>query len=262
MEVAEPPAPALEGRGVPISTVAVAAGTGPVVYAGDLVRLRYLRTVVNADKTEHPQRGEEAWVWTGREPDPNTDLWGQFGTPELRMALLGRRVGAKFELRVSGKYHSVTVPRYGIAGPKSPSKGRNEYIGQYAALEPVHLAGGEFAYGQPSWSLVEIVAACPADFFTRWARMRQWGFVGNLFGSAWDTSRSGDLKWTSIEAKCPAPDGEVRFMLGPIYWTEQPVVPGMLMAWEASYRSARPKGSFPDDYAFVTINGRTLPTQP
>lgn len=259
----EPPAAPLAGREVTIAMTVVAEGSGPEVKAGDLVRLRYARTTLWADKTERPQAATEAWVWTGREPDPNTELWGKFGTPELRSALIGRRVGEKFELRVPAKHQSVTVPQYAIAGPVSLRKGHNQFIGQYGAMEPKVLAGGETASEQPSWSVVEIVSACPAKFATRTGRMTQWGYVASLFGDrAWDTNRAGDLKWSAIEAKCPAPDGDVRFMLGPIYWTAEPVVPGMLMAWETTYRSQRLKASFPDDYAFVTINGRVLPTQP
>ena len=258
----EAPAPPFNGFEIRIETNVLAEGSGAQVMAGNLVHLRYTRTVIWADKTEHAGRAEEVWIWTGREPDPEMEFWGKFGTSELRTTLIGRKVGEIFELRVATKYREVTAPQYGIAGPVSPRTGSSKYIGQYAAMEPKVLAGGEFAWGQPSWSVVEILAACPAKFATRRGRMTQWGYVYNMFGTAWQTDRSGELRWSAIEAKCPAPDGEVRFMLGPIYWTGEPVVPGMLMAWESTFRSQRPKRTFPEDYAFVTINGRTLPTQP
>jgi hypothetical protein len=260
--ITEAPAPSFEGNEASIVTSVLTAGPGTQVMPGDLVHLRYTRTVLNNDKSERTQGTEEVWVWTGREPDPGMEFWGKFGSPELRTTLIGRKVGEVFELRVSSKYHEITAPKYGIAGPVSPRQGHNQFLGQYAALEPKVLAGGEFAWNQPSWSAVEILNACPANFATRQGHMTQWGFVLNLFGSAWQTDRSGALRWAAIEANCPVPDGKVRFMLGPIYWTAEPVVSGMLMAWEPSYRSARSKWIYPEDYAFVTINGHTLPTQP
>ena len=254
--ITEAPAPPFDGHEIRIGTTAVTEGSGAQVMPGDLVHLRYTRTVTWANKTEHAQRAAEVWVWTGREPDPGMEFWGKFGSPELRTTLIGRKVGEIFELRASTKYDEITAPLYGIAGPVSPRKGRSQFIGQYAAMEPKILAGGE------SWSAIEILAACPAKFATRRGRMTQWGYVFNTFGSAWETDRDGELRWSAVEAKCPPPDGEVRFMLGPIYWTEEPVVSGMLMAWQSTFRSQRPKRTFPEDYAFVTINGRTLPTQP
>jgi hypothetical protein len=258
----EAPVPPFDAHETRIGTTVLAEGSGALVKPGDLVHLRYTRTVTWDNKTEHAQRAEEVWVWTGREPDAGMELWGKFGSPELRATLIGRKVGEIFELRVSTKYHEITAPLYGIAGPVSPRKGHNQFIGQYAAMEPKILAGGELAWNQPSWSAIEILAACPAKFATRRGRMTQWGYVFNMFGSAWQTDRSGELRWSAIEANCPAPDGEVRFMLGPIYWTAEPVVSGMLMAWESTFRSQRPKRTFPEDYVFVKINGRTLPAQP
>jgi hypothetical protein len=127
-------------------------------------------------------------------------------------------------------------------------------------LELLTLAGGEFAWGQQSWSAIEILASCPAKFGTRHGHMTQEGRVFNWFGTAWDDHRSGSLKWVAIEADCPAPEGNVRFMLGPIYWREQPRVKGGLMAWESTYSGQDPKSRYPEDYAFVTIGGKTLPT--
>lgn len=259
--ITEAPAPPINGA-IPIDTKVLAEGAGASVRAGDLVHLRYTRTVAWSDKTEHADYPVEVWVWTGREPDAGMDFWGDFGSPELRTALIGRKVGERFELRVADKYNEIKAPLYGIAGPASPHQGFNEYLGQYAALEPQTLAGGEFAWSHPSWSAIEILATCPAKFATRHGSMQQWGYVANMFSSAYQTDRSGALRWSAIEAQCPAPEGAVRFMLGPIYWTAEPVVPGMLMAWQSSYRNKRPKLVFPEEYAYVTINGRTLPTQP
>ena len=50
--IAEPPSPDNVDGATPIGTELVTAGSGPAVKAGDLVRLRYWRTVIQADKTE------------------------------------------------------------------------------------------------------------------------------------------------------------------------------------------------------------------
>lgn len=260
--IAEAPAPAFPGNETGIETTVRTEGSPRPVMPGDLVYLRFTRSVTWDNKTEHAERAEEVWVWTGREPDPGMEFWGKFGSPELRTTLIGRKVGEIFELRVSTDQHEMTAPVYGIAGPNTPRKGFNQFIGQYAAVDTKTLASGGFAGDKPSSSAIEILASCPAKFATRLGRMTQWGYVFNMFGTGWQTNRSGELRWSAIEADCPAPYGKVRFMLGPIYWTAKPVVPGMLMAWESTFRSERPKQNFPDDYAFVTINGRTLPTRP
>jgi hypothetical protein len=259
--ITEPPAPSIPGHEIPIETTSIGNGPGPQVKPGDLVHLRFTRTTTNDDKTDYAQPAEEVWVWTGREPDPGMELWGKFGSPELRTTLIGRNVGDVLELRVSTRGHQIKSPVYGIAGPDTPRTGFNQFIGQYATTDQKTLAAGAFAGDHPSRSTIEILAACPAKFATRRGRMTQWGYVLSMPAASFQTDRSGDLKWSAIEAHCPA-EGDVRFMLGPIYWTPKPVVSGMLMAWESTYRSVRPKQKFPEDYAFVTINGRTLPTQP
>ena len=243
-----------------ISTTTIAQGSGIAVAAGDLVHLRYVRTGTWDDKSEHVEPARDAWIWTGREPDADMDLWGNFGSPELRHALIGRAVGERFELRVPVKYEEITSPLYGIAGPNSPRHGSSEFFGQYDALQPVTLAGGEFAWNKPSRSEIEIVNTCPARFATRLGHMTQSGHVMNMSTTGYENERNGILRWGAIEAQCPAPDGKVRFMLGPIYWTEKPWVHGMLMAWQSTYTNKHPKSAYPEDYAFVTINGRTLPT--
>ncbi|MFO1414066.1 MAG: hypothetical protein U1F10_09235 [Burkholderiales bacterium] len=254
------PAAADEREETPIVLTEVAKGTGPRVEVGDLVRLRYLRTTIDADKTPRSAtRPQEAWVWTGREPDPNQDMAGNFGSPELRIALIGQRVGDQLELRVEKRYAEIKVPRYAIAGPRSPRTGYNEFIGQYDALLAMQVAGGEFAWSQQAWSRIEIVAACPARFFTRTARMEQWGYVPGLIGTAYDTERHGVLRWSAIEGQCPPPGGKVRFMLGPIYWRAEPRVSHGLMAWQMAYEQEHSRARHPEDYAFVTIDGRTLP---
>lgn len=260
--IVEAPAPSFAGFETGIETTVRTEGSAAPIRPGDLVQLRYTRTVTWDNKTEHADRPEVVWVWTGREPDPGMEFWGKFGSPELRTTLLGRKVGEIFELRGSTDHHEITAPVYGIAGPDTPHRGFNQFIGQYATTDTKTLARGGVAGSLPSWSAVEILAACPAKFGTRRGRMTQWGYVFNMFGTAWQTNRSGELRWSAIEANCPAPNGKVRFMLGPIYWTAEPVVPGMLMAWESTFRSKRPKLIFPEEYAFVTINGRTLPTLP
>jgi hypothetical protein len=254
--IAEAPAPAFAGNETAIATTIVTEGSGAQVMPGNLVHLRYTRATTWYDKTEHEERAEEVWVWTGREPDPGMEYWGEFGSPELRTTLIGRKVGEHFQLRVASKYHGIDAPRYGIAEPLSPRKGFNQLIERSADMNSKTLAQGESG-GEPSWSAIEILAACPAKFATRLGRMTQWGYVFNMSGPSYRTDRSGELRWSAIEARCPAPDGDVHFVMGPIYWTAEPVVPGMLMAWEYTFMKHRPKKKFPEDYPFAAINGRT-----
>ena len=253
---AEPPAP---GGAQQIETRPVAAGDGAAVKTGDLVHFRFIRTVTWADGSLHAGAAQDAWIWTGSVPDEGGGIWGDYGSAELRLALVSRRVGERFVLDIPVKYQEIKTPRYGIARPQARRSGALEYMGPASSAIPLVLAGGQFAWSGRAWSEIEIIAACPARLSVRTGTMTQRGFIANMFGSNFAAERSGTLRWSAIDADCPAPAGAVRFMLGPVYYTESIAPPGMLYYWQKTYESARPKASHPAEYAYVSIGGKPNP---
>jgi hypothetical protein len=239
-----------------IAITPLGEGAGALVARGDLVHLRFTRTTTWSDGTEHANGTYEAWIWTGWEPEAGLDYWGNFGSPELRNALVGRAVGERFQLRVVTDYAEIKAPRYGVATPQSPRTGLNEVVSNPAQTTPVVLAGGKFAWNQPSRSDVEIVASCPATLSTRTGQVEQWGHHFNMFGSAYQTDRSGIIRWARLDAQCPQPEGTVRIVLGPIYWRSEPWADHALMGWQDTYLGQVPLTSHPQDYNFVSIGGR------
>jgi hypothetical protein len=186
------------------------------------------------------------------------DFWGDFGSPELRTALIGRRVGERFELKVLAPYGEIRSPLYGISVPHSPKRGLNEFIGTTRASEPSVLAGGEHAWSRASWSEITIVAGCRATLETRTGQLTQWGYHYNMFGSAYQTDRAGVLRWSRLAGRCAAPDGEVKFVLGPIYWRPEPWSNGVLMAWQSSYMGKVARSRHPEDYDYASIGGKPV----
>jgi len=238
----------------------LAAGNGAAVKVGDLVRLRYTRTVTWTDGSEHRgNAAQEAWVWTGNVPNEASGVWGDFGSPTLRLALLERRVGERFVVDMPVNYREVKAPRYGIGGPQPLRSGELDYMGLRDRAEPLVLAGGQFAWSGRSWSEVEILSACPARFSTRTGEMTQRGYLINLFGIPHDFTRRGTLRWSAIDADCPPPAGTVRFMLGPVYHTEEIAPRDRLYYWQATYESERPKWRHPAEYVYASIGGKPVP---
>lgn len=186
------------------------------------------------------------------------DFWGDFGSPELRVALVGRSVGERFELRVLSPYGEIRSPAFGIAAAQSPKRGLNEFITVSLASSPIVLAGGEHSWSRASSAVITIAGACAARLETRVGQLTQWGYHYNMFGSAYQTDRAGILRWSRIQAQCAAPDGKVKFGMRPIYWRSEPWANGSLMAWHSSYAHKVPRASHPEDYDFVSIGGKSL----
>lgn len=254
---AEAPA-TVPGAGTQIELTTLEPGAGKGVMPGDLVHLRYARTVRWDDGSEHAYSTGDAWLWTGVEPDAPLDFWGDFGSPELRAALLGHSVGERLTLRVLTPAAEIRSPAYGISAPLSPKRGLNEFIAVPRSNSPIVLAGGDHAWNQPSWSELTIAASCAATLETRAGRLTQWGYHWNMFGTAYATDRAGVLRWSRLKADCAPPEGEVTFSFGPIYWRPAPWAPGTLMAWQSSYLNKVARASHPEDYDFVRMNGRVL----
>ena len=87
---------------------------------------------------------------------------------------------------------------------------------------------------------------------------RSGGYHYNAFGSAYQTDRAGVRRWSRLEAHCPAPDRDVKFVLGPVYWRSEPWAQGTLIAWQSSYMNKIARASHPQDYDFVSIDGKPL----
>jgi len=235
-------------------TTSIAEGDGARVKAGDLVKLRIGDGRINADKTPYLQQG---WYWTGSLPEDYSHYGATW--PTILGALLVRRhVGDQFELvpQESGAY----VPPMTLTGMPPPQSNRKGF-GSITAFSGPSSAWDNFTLRK---STIEILATCPVTLSVRKGEMTQWGFILNLFGSSYPTSRRGTLYWSAIDADCPAPDGKVRFMIGPIYVsaTSGPDQGAYrnetLFNFRDAYSAERPESKYPDEYQYVVIGDKWI----
>jgi hypothetical protein len=237
-----------------ISTTPIAGGDGTVVNAGDLVKMRIGDGRRKGDGTEWAQ---EAWYWTGYLP---ADLYHYGATaPTLFGGLLvGRHVGEKFLLEPQEKdLHAIQVRLSGLAEPDTNRKGG----GQMEAFNDSSVAWDLFTLRK---STIEIVASCPVKLSIRMGQMTQWGYILNIFGMHYPSSRRGALYWSAIDAECPQPDDKVRFMIGPIYFSptsgsyQEAYQNETLYNWWNAYLAERPQAKYPDEHQHVVIGGKWI----
>jgi hypothetical protein len=235
-------------------TISIAEGDGARVKAGDLVKLRIGDGRINADKTPYLQEG---WYWTGSLPEDYNHYGATWPTP-LGALLVRRHVGDKFELVPQDA--STYRPRITLTGmppPQPNSKG----FGHISAFSGPASAWDNFTLRTATY---EILATCPVQLSVRKGEMTQWGFILNMFGSSYPIDRRGTLYWSAIDADCPAPDGKVRFMIGPIYVSatsgtgQEAYRNETLYNFADAYLAERPKAKYPDEYQYVVIGDKWI----
>jgi len=239
-----------------LPTTPIAQGAGAVVKGGDLVKLRLPNGLVRPDGTPV---FKDAWYWTGTLPEAYSHYGATWPT-ELGALLVGRRVGDQFLLdpQDSGPY--AFQPRVTLTGMPPPQVNRKGF-GVVSAFEE---ASSEWSLYSLRKSTFEILAACPVQLSVRKGEMTQWGYILNLFGMHYPVSRRGTLYWSAIDADCPAPDGRVRFMIGPIYVSptsgndQQAYVNETLYNFDDAYSSKRPRSTYPDEYQHIVIGGKWI----
>jgi hypothetical protein len=237
-----------------LPTTPVAQGTGAVVNGGDLVKLRLPSGYVRQDGSVVYN---DAWYWTGTLPEAYSH-YGATRPTELGSLLVGRRVGEQFllEPQDQGPY----LPRVTLTGMPPPQPNRKGF-GQVTAFQESSSNWSLYALRKSSF---EIIAACPVKLSVRKGEMTQWGYVLNLFGADYPARRRGTLYWSAIDADCPAPDGHVRFMIGPIYVSATSGVDQeayrneTLLNFYDAYSAKRPRSTYPDEYQHMVIGDRWI----
>jgi hypothetical protein len=236
----------------PASTIT--EGEGAIVHTGDLVKLRIADGRINADKTPYLQTG---WYWTGSLPEDYNHYGATWPTP-LGALLVRRHIGDRFELDPQDA--SAYVPRITLTGMPPPQPNRKGF-GQVTAFSGASSAWDNFTLRKATY---EILATCPVTLSVRKGEMTQWGYILNMFGSSYPIDRRGTLYWSAIDADCPAPDGKVRFMIGPIYVSATSGVDQgayrneTLYNFYDAYAAERPKAKYPDEYQYVVIGDKWI----
>lgn len=236
------------------STTPIAQGSGAVVNGGDLVKLRLPSGLVRQDGTVVYR---DAWYWTGTLSEAYSHYGATWPT-ELGALLVGRRVGEQFllEPQDDGPY-SPHVTLTGMPPPQTNRKG----FGRVVAFEESSYDWGLYTLRK---STFEILAACPVRLSVRKGEMTQWGYILNMFGMHYPISRRGTLYWSAIDSDCPAPDGQVRFMIGPIYVSatsgndQEAYRNETLYNFYDAYSSKRPRRSYPDEYQHIVIGDKWI----
>jgi len=248
--------PPLIDRNVDLRMATLTPGTGDLVKAGDLVKLRVVTGRV-CKKYPGPVTftGESEpdilWLWTGREPGLSADSecagpgkscndadlwaeesrWGRLGDKSLRKALIGRPVGETFELKQGpAKEGYVAVPLYGfhvIFDNATLNDGRSH--AWFPESRIAHL--NKFDETQNIWAEVEILAACPGRLLRRQAKMGEF-----------------TVRWSALEGKCRAPGESVRLQIGPLNFSRYDPFQGSNAQWKYRYRQVRLPEKFPEEY--------------
>jgi len=236
-------------NGVNIVLTPLRSGNRSQVQAGDLVKLVVVSTIGGhiADQKVRMGKPKVVWIWTGTEPESQTFVderkWGSLGSVAIRRAVVGRNVGDQFEIRVSesSQLRIAYVPAYGFFV---------RYQGNSTLVrgDPYpYVVIAERNSSTEQKSEVEIVTTCPGQLYRRTAEVTQWGLWPGWGGTKTRTFRKGTLRWSALEAKCPAPDGNVRFEVGPLY-VGAPHDDSYLQNWRMTYRRARPPEEFSQEY--------------
>jgi hypothetical protein len=246
----------------------LAPGSGQEVAPGDLVQVSittttdYYREVAVGDKNRYVPESPRIdtigplviWLWTGREPPVGPRMqeaqkWGSLGSGVVRRALIGRQVGARFQVvmrRDSTISGGGSIPLYAFGLPDADTLSSDERLWPFlttAASELHRSRVSEF----------EILKSCPGRLLRRTARVTQWGWSPRLWhGDGWrrtPTYRTDDLRWSALEGQCAPPDGKVRLEIGPIYWSG-PIERDYdsLVRWTETYERARPREKLPHEY--------------
>ena len=109
MQLAEAPFAEWES---PLTVTQLAPGNGPVVRAGDLVKVRIKRKDGGSIQIYYDERAKEveAWLWTASEGRSNPKdsfaqdaPWGGPGSRTVRVALIGRAVHERLEISAGGQ---------------------------------------------------------------------------------------------------------------------------------------------------------------
>lgn len=254
---AEPPIPP-EKRAFLVTTLV--PGEGPPVLAGDLVKARVTVTTVDGTgRTSHNPPPQVVWLWTGRGPPSSSEpeavkdfgtygkdfgTYGMLGGAQYRVTFIGRRLHEQFEFHLkegaSPEVGDLPV-RVFIDDP---------YSRMHDSFDPLKwpaLSMRDAAGGRPS-ARIEILEICrDARLYRRTAILTQYGAeVSWGDGPEYQTKRQGTLGWSALEAKCPAPDGLVRFQAGPFYYFDMKDE-AHLSAWDVSYEALRPPHKHPDE---------------
>lgn len=242
----------------------VSEGSGEPVTAGALVQIR-AKDLGQGGKSSEDQH--TFWLYTGRQRGGESlyrsSTYGYveyLGSPRIRRALIGRRVGDIFLLHPppekEGKKLQEVVPFKALIGPliarspevaeKAPPSRRSE-----AVWRTNHWALGQ---GAKRFLLeIKIVKVCNALLYKRTDRLDQWGKIVNLQnveGRHYSDSRSGALTLLALEAQC-AGSAPIRLQAGPYYSEQYQRRPGELWQWERSYmRTSKQAITSPlsDDY--------------
>jgi hypothetical protein len=249
---AEPP---VDEMNKDLRLATLAPGEGQVVKAGDLVKVQ-IATIRTCLKNPGPTSftGESKpvvlWLWTGKEPGlsdssscarpgscNNADLWaeesrwGRLGDKSFRRALIGRSVGERFELAQGpDKEGYVAVPLYGFEvmfDNATLNDGRSH--AWFPEMKIAHF--DKFNQTQNIRAEAKILAACRGRLLRREAQMGEF-----------------TVRWSALEAKCTAPDEDVRLQVGPLHFSRGDPFQGSNFRWRQAYRSAHPPEKFPDEY--------------
>jgi hypothetical protein len=212
---AQPPVDTSEPRGNLIVT-RIFEGSGKPVKPGDLVEIR-IRSIDGRYKPSHTEafgfpQTQVLWLWVGQDPTLNSYNefmnWGSPGSERLRRMLIGKAVRDRLEVRLEPTAQGqIEIPLNGFTVQMRSVPDENH-----------PNPWPEIHFDQKTKVEIEVLNACEAKMFRKTAAIEQFGYILNMFDSAWRTSRRGGLNWSALEAQCPQPVGKIRFEIGPLYF--------------------------------------------
>jgi hypothetical protein len=239
-EVGTATAPSAEER---YAVATLAAGAGREVLPGDLVQLR----VVTPNGEQR-----EAFVWTGTHTVAESPF--ALGTDELRAAVIGRRVGERFAIRLDSQGRDIAwLPMHGAT-----STGEFPGLTWTWVEDDVRIRARDWPRvdlsspaGGPSEAQLEVLDACAANLLQRTATLRQGGYVVQLFARQLAPRREGTLHWLAFDAACSA--GARRLQVGPLYDDWSSPRGQALLGWEGSYIRLRPPTRFAEEWEITPL---------
>jgi len=196
--------------------------------------------------------------------------FGYLGTARVRRALLGRQLHERFSIELDedadGSVDAVPLDGILEADATRMNSLRRSLVSGKQMLAARTWPGVELSQRGPRSSAdMEILNICEARLYRRTATLTQVGMVFAPGDAGYPLRRKGVLGWTAIEAKCPAPDGNIRLQAGPFYRRVGEEENSRLADWNSSYIRLRPPLEHPEEWRVVrdepwkVVNERMAP---
>lgn len=236
-------------------------GSGRVVAPGDLVRVRITpqgQAIAKYFSKVESDPPWDAWLWVGK-LEKDFGHWGNFGSANLRAALIGRGVQERFRVQLGDRAEKYL--RISLDGAE-PSTTLHPTARNYSPTERRLKEWPILAVSKHGSLDIEILNACPARVYHRMGLLKRIGKAYDMKRAKTVNHAEAQVGWTILEGDCDGPTGKVSIEVGPMginFAIPYAVEPPILQDWFHTYARMRPPEKYPHEYESDAVLARELP---